>query len=153
MHLSPIVVLGLMVLGSHAIEKRSAPVRIASVESRVDGKKLKMGDPKPALRAELEDALSGLDWKREAVGAPFEVLAVLADAESTTTRDGAQVRCVVQVVIREPSGALLGTVSGSARGQDKGPVRASLEREVLEAAAESASAAIPEAVRRSRRAR
>lgn len=152
MYFTPVVALGLMALGA-PVEKKAAPVRIASVESRVDDKKLKMGDPKPALRAELEDALSGVDWKREGVGAPFEVLAVLADAESAVTREGARVRCVVQVVIREPSGAILGTVSGTARGQDKTPSRAALEREVLEAAAESASAAIPEAVRRSRRAR
>jgi hypothetical protein len=153
MHLTPIVALGLMLAAPATIHKRATTARIASVESRVDAKKLTMGDPKPALRAELEQALAGVDWKREGVGAPFEVLAVLADADSAITRDGVRANCVVQVVIREPSGAILGTVSGSAKGQDKGNARASLEREVLEAATESASAAIPEAVRRSRKAR
>lgn len=153
MHLTPIVALGLMLVAPATIAKRATPARIASVESRVDAKKLTMGDPKPALRAELEQALGSVDWKREGVGAPFELLAVLADADSSVTRDGVRAACVVQVVIREPSGAILGTVSGSAKGQDKGSTRASLEREVLEAATESASAAIPEAVRRSRKAR
>ncbi len=151
--LMSIIGLGLILAAPATVTKKSTHARIASVESRVDQKKLTMGDPKPALRADLEEALGGVDWKRERVGAPFEVMAVLADAESKSSREGTHVRCVVQVVLREPSGAILGTVSGSATGKDKSTPRATLERDVLEAATESASAAIPEAVRRSRAAK
>jgi hypothetical protein len=142
-----------MIVGPATITGKAKQARLASVESRVDEKKLSIRDPKETLRSELQEALDGVDWKREGVDRPFEVLAVLSGAESTSTREGVRASFSVQVIVREPSGAILGSVTGRARGEDKKTSRGALEREVLEAAAESASAAIPEAVRKSRTAR
>ncbi len=131
----------------------SGQARLRSVESRVDAGKLATKSPELVVRAELEDALSSIDWKREGVVAPFEILAVLADADSSQGREGARARCVVRIVLREPGGALLGSVSGKATAEDAKAGRASVERDVLDAAVGSASSAIPEAVRRARKAR
>jgi hypothetical protein len=126
--------------------------RLTSVESRVEGK-LATEDPRAVLRADLERELANIDWKQEGVKAPFELSAVLTAAESASGKKSATASCVVQVVLREPSGALLGTVSGRASGEDAKGGRKALELGVLEAAAKTASSAIPEAIRQSRKAR
>jgi hypothetical protein len=151
--LAPALVLVAMIVGPTTISGKAKQARLASVESRVDEKKLTIRDPKGTLRTELQEALDGVDWKREGVDRPFEVLATLAVGESTSTRDGVRASFSVQVVVREPGGAILGSVTGRAHGEDKKTSRGALERDVLEAAAESASAAIPEAVRKSRKSR
>ncbi len=151
--LAPALALVAVVALPASISGKAKQARLASVESRVDEKKLTIRDPKETLRTELQEALDGVDWKREGVDRPFEVLAVLANGESTASREGVRASFAVQVVVREPSGAILGSVTGRAHGEDKKTSRGALEREVLEAAAESASAAIPEAVRKSRKAR
>ncbi len=156
MALSTLLLVAMLALPSavtSTVAEKAKQVRITSVESRVEAKKLATPDPKAALRSELEEALDAVDWKREGVVRPFEVIAVLAAAESSASRDGVRASCSVEVVLREPSGAILGRVRGSARGEDRGGARAPLERGVLEAAAQSASDAIPQAVRRSREGR
>lgn len=142
-----------VLVGLAAPMGKASHARIASVESRVEAKKLATRDPRAVLRADLERELAAIDWKSAGVKAPFEILAVLADAESSAGKEGAQASCTVQVVLREPGGALLGIVNGRASGHDAGGGRASLELDVLEAAARRASLAIPEAVRVSRKAR
>jgi hypothetical protein len=152
--LSPAILLAaIFSIGSVPLGGKGAHARIEAVESRVSKEKLVTVDPKSALRADLEAELSRIDWRRENVGEPFVVRAVLSEAESTAARSGSRASCTVEIVLREPSGAILGTVRGRASGEDAKGARGSLELGVLEAAAESASKAIPEAVRRSRAAR
>jgi len=127
--------------------------KLTSVESRVEATKLATEDPGSVLRADLERELGNIDWKQEGVKAPFELSAVLTSAESASGKKRTTAWCVVQVVLREPNGALLGTVSGRASGEDAKGGRKALELDVLEAAAKTASSAIPEAIRQARKAR
>jgi hypothetical protein len=138
-------------LGS--VEAKAKHAALTSVESRVSAKKLATVDPKAVVRSDLERELSRIDWKSEGVKAPFELSAVLTSAESSADKKGASASCVIEVVLREPNGKLLGTVRGRASGEEAKGSRESLERGVLDAAAKTASSAIPEAVRRSREAR
>jgi hypothetical protein len=151
--LGPTLAMVAVLLVPTELARKAKHVHIASVESRVESSKLATSNPKAVLRDDLEKALDAIDWKREGVRAPFEVVAVLAAAESSAGREGAQASCTVSVLLREKSGALLGSVSGTARGKERGAKRSSLELGVLEAAVQSASAAIPQAVRKSRDAR
>lgn len=123
---------------------------LVSVESRVAAKKLEIVDPKAVVRSDLERELARIDWKKEGVAQPFELSAVLASAESSADKKGTTASCVIEVVLREPNGKILGTVRGRASGEESKGSRETLERGVLDAAAKNASSAIPEAVRRSR---
>lgn len=134
-------------------EGKLEPAALTSVESRVAAKKLVIRDPKSIVRSDLERELARIDWSREGVKAPFELSAVLAQAESSADKKGATASCVIEVVLREPNGKLLGTVRGRASGEEAKGTREALERGVLDAAAKTASSAIPQAVRRSRDAR
>lgn len=125
-------------------------VRIASCESRIAPRQLATRDPARALRADLEAALDAIDWKREGVHRPVEILAVLAEAESRADRGRARASVTVRAVVREPGGALIAVVSGNARGEDRAAARADLERDVLQAAAKQTSTSLPEAIRRAR---
>jgi len=151
--LSPAILIAAIFSSPMAPHGKSAHARLEAVESRVAKEKLVLADPKTSLRADLENELAAIDWRAERVGAPFVVRAVLAEAESSVLRDGTHASCTVEIVIRESNGAILGTVRGRAAGDDAPGARAALELGVLEAAAESASKAVPEAVRRSRAAR
>lgn len=151
--LSPAILLAAIFTVFPAPAGKSAHARLASVESRVAPLKLAIVDPEAELRRDLESQLGAIDWKAERVSSPFVLSAVLSDAESTTGGASVRASCTVRVMIREPSGAILGTVSGFAKGEDAKGARASLERGVLEAASASASKAIPDAVRRARAAR
>jgi hypothetical protein len=102
------------------------------------------------LRADLEMALDAIDWKREGVSRPVEILAVLAEADSQAAGGRARASVTVRAVVREPGGALLAIVSGNARGEDRAEARADLERDVLHAAARRTSHSLPEAIRRAR---
>jgi hypothetical protein len=148
---------GLALLAALVVSSSSSPVespgkkaRVASVETRAATGKLALRDPAKIVKSELEQALDGIDWRSEGITAPFEVLAVLAEAESTTTRDRAHARCTLRITVREPGGALLASISGSVRGEDRPEARASLEREILHAAAEKTSSSLPEAIRAAR---
>lgn len=125
-------------------------VRIASCESRVAPRDLATQDPARVLRGDLQRAIDAIDWKREGVVRPVEVLAVLAEAESHAGKGRARASITVRAVVREPSGALIAIVTGNARGEDRAEARAALERDVLHAAAERASSSLPEAIRRAR---
>ncbi len=127
--------------------------RVAAVECRVEASKLATSDPKSKLRRELEEELDRIDWKAERVGPPFELIAVLAEGQSTATKSSTHASFSVRLVLREPSGALLGQVSARASGEERGASRAALEASVLEAASKSAASALPEAVRKARKAR
>jgi hypothetical protein len=131
-------------------EAKAKHAALTSVESRVSEKKLAIVDPKAVVRRDLERELAAIDWKQEGVKAPFELSAVLAAAESSATKKGASASCVIEVVLREPNGKILGTVRGRASGEEAKGSREALERGVLDAAAKTASSAIPEAIRRSR---
>ena len=144
------LLVALVASSSTSVEGPSKRARIASVESRAPASKLALRDPARVVRSELEQALDGIDWRKEGIVAPFEVLAVLSEAESSATRDRAQARCTLRITVREPSGALLASVSGSVRGEDRADARAALELEVLHAAAEKTSSSLPEAIRAAR---
>jgi hypothetical protein len=132
---------------------RTSHARLASVDSRVAPKTLETTDPRPALRADLERELGAIDWKAEGVSSPFVLSAVLTEAESSTSKGAARASCKVELVLREPTGKLLGKVGGFADGEDRAGSRAALELGVIDAAAKSASSAIPEAIRQSRKQR
>jgi hypothetical protein len=140
----------LVVTSSAQVEGPDRRARFASVESRAPASKLVLRDPAQVVKGELERALDGIDWRKEGITAPFEVLAVLSEAESSATRDRAHARCTLRITVREPSGALLASVSGTVRGEDRPDARVSLEREVLHAAAEKTSSSLPEAIRAAR---
>jgi hypothetical protein len=144
-------VAALLSLAGHVGGKVHA--RLAAVESRVETAKLATPDPKSTLRIELEQELVKIDWTAEKVNRPFELVAVLSDAESSTGKNGAHASCTIQLLMREPGGALLGRVTGRASGEDREGSRLSLEAGVFEAASRSAASALPEALRRSRKAR
>lgn len=133
---------------------KAAPVaRVASVEIRAEATRLATDDPKTKLRRELEEELATIDWRAEKVSRSFELIGVLASGESSASRKGAHATITVELVLREPSGALLGRVRGHATGDDSGQSRAALEALVLEAATREAAAALPEAVRKARTSR
>ncbi len=151
--LSPALVVAAIFAVTAPPSGRSAHAHLASVDSRVAPKKLVTADPRPELRADLERELGDIDWKAEGVSSPFVLSAVLTEAESSTSKGSARASCTIQIVLREPNGKLLGSVDGRATGEERSGSRAALELGVLDAAARSASAAIPEAVRRSRKQR
>jgi hypothetical protein len=126
----------------------AALARLTSVESHVAPRDLATADPKSAVRIGLEDELGRLDWRGARPNGPIELRAVLAKAESRTTKRGSTARVVVSVAALESSGKLLGQVQGRAAAEDEPGDRAELEQAVLEAAARRAASAIPEAVRR-----
>jgi hypothetical protein len=113
-----------------APEAKAKHAALTSVESRVASKKLAIVDPKAVVRSDLERELALIDWKQEGVKAPFELSAVLAAAESTADKKGATASCVIEVVLREPNGKILGTVRGRASGEEAKGSREALERGV-----------------------
>lgn len=125
-------------------------VRVASCESRVAPARLATVDPATVLRRDLERAIDAIDWQREGVHRPVEVMAVLAEADSRSGRGMTHASMTVRAVVREPNGKLLAIVSGAARGEDREGSRADLERDVLLVAAQKASSSLPEAIRRAR---
>ena len=131
---------------------RGAPAGalVASVDSEVAARALATPEPTGRVRIDLQRGLDAIDWPREGVRGPVALHAVLARAESTAERDRSRASCTIRAVVRGADGALLAVVSGSARGEDRPGARASLEREVLLAAANQLTASVPEAVRRAR---
>ncbi len=125
-------------------------VRVASCERHVAAARMATVDPASVLRRDLEGAIDAIDWKREGVHRPVEVMAVLAEADSSAGRGMSHASVTVRAVVREPNGKLLAVVSGVARGEDRADARANLERDVLSAAAKQASSSLPEAIRRAR---
>lgn len=145
-----LALLAALVVSSPEAPAGAPAVRIASCESRVAPRELATRDPARVLRADLERAIGAIDWKREGVHRPVEVLAVLAEADSHAGKGRARASITVRAVVREPGGALIAVVTGNARGEDRAEAHAALERDVLHAAAERASASLPEAIRRAR---
>ncbi len=126
-------------------------VRVASVESRVAPRTLSTPDPARVLFGDFTRSLDLIDCQRERIDRNYEVMAELVSAESASGRDQ-RVRATVTVkaIVKDGSGALLAVVHGKAKGEDRSSARASLERELLQAAAAQASSSVPEAIRRAR---
>ena len=125
-------------------------LRVASVESRVSPQELETKDPARVLRHDLEGRLGRIDCRRERIDRSYDVLAEIADVESTNGRGKVTTSITVKAIVRDGSGSLLAVVVGKAKGEDRSSARAALEREVLEAASARASSSVPEAIRRAR---
>jgi hypothetical protein len=125
-------------------------VRVASALSRVAPRALEMKNPERVLRGDFETSLGRIDCSREKIDHTYDVMAELVAAESVNGRDRVTSSVTVKAIVRDGSGAMLAVVQGKARGEDRSNARASLERDLLKAAADEASRSVPEAIRRAR---
>lgn len=125
-------------------------VRVASALSRVAPRAMEMQNPERVMRGDLEALFGRIDCSREKMDRNYDVMAELVSAESVKGRDSVKSSVTIKAIVRDGSGAMLAVVQGKARGEDRPNARASLERDLMKAAAAEASASVPEAIRRAR---
>ena len=141
-------VLGLgLVLGDAASAAEPKPVLLSEVASRVSAPRL--GDVVPLLRAQAEQEIEAIDWKRERVARRVHVSASLVQLESAERSGVLRSSAVVSATLLDAkSGALLGVVQGRAETEGRRSTAALTERDALAGAMRGAISAIPEAMRR-----
>lgn len=132
------------------IAAKRCEVRVASALSRVAPRALEVKNPERVMRSDFETSFGRIDCSRERIDRNYEVMAELVAAESVKGRDNVKTSVTVKAIVRDGSGAMLAVVQGKARGEDRNAARASLERDLLKAAANEAAASVPEAIRRAR---
>lgn len=125
-------------------------VRLSSALSRVAPRALEVKNPERVLRGDFETNLGRIDCSRERIDRSYDVMAEIVSADTVKGRDSVKSSVTVKAIVRDGSGAMLAVVQGKARGEDRPNARASLERDLLRAAADQASASVPEAIRRAR---
>ncbi len=142
--------------GDTPAHDRAAPsakrceVRLSSALSRVAPRALEVKNPERVLRGDFETNLGRIDCSRERIDRNYDVMAEIVSAESVKGRDSVKSSVTVKAIVRDGSGAMLAVVQGKARGEDRPNARASLERDLLKAAANEAASSVPEAIRRAR---
>jgi len=139
---------------AHGVAAPTGPkrceVRVASALSRVAPRAMELQNPERVMRGDLEAQFGRIDCSREKIDRTYDVMAELVSAESVNGRDSVKSSVTIKAIVRDGSGAMLAVVQGKARGEDRPNARASLERDLMKAAAAEASASVPEAIRRAR---
>lgn len=133
-----------------AVGAKPCELRLASAMSRVAPRNLELKNPERVLRGDFETGLGRIDCSREKIDRVYDVMAELTSAESVKGRDSVKSSVTIKAIVRDGSGAMLAVVQGKARGEDHPGSQASLERDLMKAAAAEAAASVPEAIRRAR---
>ncbi len=121
------------------------PVELTGVTSQVAATHL--DDLAGTFKTLLTTAMSNADWHGVTRAQHLRVTAAVQTLKSSRDGEGAHSECVVEAALLDPSGKLLALVHG--RGRVDGGALVPAERDALEAAAERAAKALPEAARRS----